>query len=94
MMHYCFIIFLQLHFVCPFFRCRSAFKLLEMNEKHLFLKPGHIVIDCGAAPGSWTQVAVKKVNADESKPNLPVGKVIAIDKQQIYPIQVFVITLH
>ena len=42
-------------------RCRSAFKLLEINQKFNILKPGYIVIDCGAAPGSWTQVATQKV---------------------------------
>ncbi|XP_069123119.1 rRNA methyltransferase 2, mitochondrial-like isoform X2 [Argopecten irradians] len=47
-------------------RCRSAFKLLEIDEKHKLLKPGNIVIDCGAAPGSWCQVAAKKVNATQS----------------------------
>lgn len=44
-------------------RCRSAFKLLEMNERFNILQPGQCVIDCGAAPGSWTQVAVEKTNA-------------------------------
>ena len=41
-------------------RCRSAYKLLEIDDKCHLLKPGYIVIDCGAAPGSWTQVAVSK----------------------------------
>ncbi|KAF2901864.1 hypothetical protein ILUMI_04320 [Ignelater luminosus] len=68
------------------YRCRSAFKLVEMDDRFKFLSPGQIVIDCGAAPGSWTQVAVKRVNADNSKENAPFGTVISIDKQQIYPI--------
>lgn len=45
------------------YRCRSAFKLLEVNEKHRILQPGFRVLDCGAAPGAWSQVAVRKVNA-------------------------------
>lgn len=45
------------------YRCRSAFKLLEMSEKHHILRPGLRVLDCGAAPGAWSQVAVQKVNA-------------------------------
>lgn len=45
------------------YRCRSAFKLLEMNEKHHILRPGLRVLDCGAAPGAWSQVAVQSVNA-------------------------------
>ena len=43
------------------FRARSAFKLLEIDEKHQILGPGMCVVECGAAPGSWTQVAVGKV---------------------------------
>lgn len=69
------------------YRCRSAFKLVEIHERYRFLKPGDIVIDCGAAPGSWTQVAVQKVNSDASELNTPVGKVVSVDKQQIYPIE-------
>lgn len=44
------------------YRCRSAFKLLEIDKKYDIIKPGNIVIDCGAAPGSWTQVALQKIN--------------------------------
>jgi len=46
------------------YRCRSAFKLLEINEKHNILKPGMKVLDCGAAPGSWSQVAAELTNAN------------------------------
>lgn len=50
------------------YRCRSAFKLLEIDDKHKILRPGLSVVDCGAAPGAWSQVAVKRVNATgESK---------------------------
>lgn len=45
------------------YRCRSAFKLLEVDERHRVLRPGLRVLDCGAAPGAWSQVAVRKVNA-------------------------------
>uniref|UniRef100_A0A9L0J7C9 rRNA methyltransferase 2, mitochondrial n=1 Tax=Equus asinus TaxID=9793 RepID=A0A9L0J7C9_EQUAS len=45
------------------YRCRSAFKLLEVNERHQILQPGLRVLDCGAAPGAWSQVAVQRVNA-------------------------------
>ena len=45
------------------YRARSAFKLIEINEKYKFLEPGHVVIDMGAAPGAWSQVLVKHVNA-------------------------------
>ena len=45
------------------FRCRSAFKLLEIDEQFKILKPGHSVLDCGAAPGAWSQIAAQKVNS-------------------------------
>jgi 23S rRNA (uridine2552-2'-O)-methyltransferase len=47
-----------------FCRCRSAFKLIEIDDKFKFLKAGQIVVDLGAAPGSWTQVLVKRTNSD------------------------------
>lgn len=46
------------------YRARSAFKLIELDEKFKFLKPGMNVIDVGAAPGSWSQVAVAKTNSN------------------------------
>lgn len=45
------------------YRCRSAFKLLEIDDKFGLLQPGHSVVDCGAAPGAWSQVAVDRVNS-------------------------------
>ncbi len=45
------------------YRARSAFKLIEMNNTYKFIEPGHVVIDMGAAPGAWSQVLVKQVNA-------------------------------
>ncbi|XP_012226690.1 rRNA methyltransferase 2, mitochondrial isoform X1 [Linepithema humile] len=68
------------------YRCRSAFKLLEINERFKILSPGLTVIDCGAAPGSWTQVATNLTNA-HSKKEGPVGKVYGIDKLPFYPIE-------
>ncbi|XP_001636165.3 ribosomal RNA large subunit methyltransferase E isoform X2 [Nematostella vectensis] len=58
------------------YRCRSAYKLIQLDDKYHFLLPGHVVIDCGASPGSWTQVAVERVI-----PNIggEQGLVVAID---------------
>ena len=55
-------------------RSRAAYKLIEMDDKHHFLKRGATVVDLGAAPGGWSQIAAKRVGAAEGK-----GKVIAID---------------
>jgi len=56
------------------FRSRAAFKIIQMNEELNFLKPGQRVIDLGAAPGGWTQIAV-----DIVKPDATGGRVVAID---------------
>jgi 23S rRNA (uridine2552-2'-O)-methyltransferase len=55
-------------------RSRAAYKLIEMDDKLHVLKPGKRVIDLGAAPGGWTQVAVERVKAADGK-----GKVVALD---------------
>ena len=60
------------------YRSRSAFKLLEIDEKEKLLRPGATVVDLGAAPGGWSQVAAARVK--------PGGRVIAIDLLKIAPI--------
>nr|XP_048292858.1 rRNA methyltransferase 2, mitochondrial isoform X2 [Myodes glareolus] len=69
------------------YRCRSAFKLLEMNEKHHILRPGLRVLDCGAAPGAWSQVAVQRVNATGADSSSPVGYVLGVDLLHIFPLE-------
>ncbi|XP_030758703.1 rRNA methyltransferase 2, mitochondrial [Sitophilus oryzae] len=69
------------------YRCRSAFKLIEIDDRFKILRPGYHVVDCGASPGSWTQVTVKRVNSDASDKSLLQGKVISVDRQLIYPIE-------
>ncbi|XP_017782090.1 PREDICTED: rRNA methyltransferase 2, mitochondrial [Nicrophorus vespilloides] len=68
------------------FRCRSAFKLTEIDDRFRILQPGFNVIDCGAAPGSWTQVAVNRVNANGKKHDDRRGKVISVDRNNFHPI--------
>lgn len=62
------------------FRSRAAFKLIEIDDKHRLLKPGGVVIDLGAAPGGWSQVAAERVKADGK------GKVVAADLSDIEPV--------
>jgi 23S rRNA (uridine2552-2'-O)-methyltransferase len=56
------------------YRSRAAFKLIEIDDKYRLLKPGMTVVDLGAAPGGWSQIAAQRVGAAEGK-----GRVIAID---------------
>ena len=49
------------------FRSRSAFKLIEINNKFNLLKKGHKVLDLGCAPGGWCQVAAQKVGVKPSE---------------------------
>jgi len=63
------------------YRSRSAFKLAEMDDKYGFLKPGQAVVDLGAAPGGWSQIAAARVRAAEGQ-----GAVAAIDIHGIEPI--------
>ncbi|KAM4698531.1 rRNA methyltransferase 2, mitochondrial [Rhinophrynus dorsalis] len=69
------------------YRCRSAFKLLEIDSKYQILQPGHHVLDCGAAPGAWSQVAVKKVNSTGEDPTCSVGFVVGVDLLRISPLE-------
>ena len=56
------------------YRSRAAYKLLEMDDKYRVLKPGHVVVDLGAAPGGWSQVAAERVKSVEGR-----GRVVALD---------------
>jgi 23S rRNA (uridine2552-2'-O)-methyltransferase len=60
------------------YRSRAAFKLIELDQKYRLLKPGARVLDLGAAPGGWSQVAVAKIGAK--------GKIVAADILDIEPL--------
>ncbi len=67
------------------YRGRAAFKIMELDDKFGFLKPGARVVDLGCAPGGWCQVAVPRVNSlgDAGKPQ---GYILGIDLQEVEPI--------
>ena len=68
------------------YRGRAAFKILELDDKYRFLVPGARVVDLGAAPGGWCQVAVRRVNALGERSGKAVGRVLGVDLQDMEPI--------
>jgi 23S rRNA (uridine2552-2'-O)-methyltransferase len=60
------------------YRARSAYKLIEIDDKDHLIKPGMIVVDLGAAPGSWSQVAIQRLQGK--------GRVIALDMLEMQPV--------
>ncbi len=63
------------------YRSRAAFKLLEIDDKYKLLKPGQRVVDLGAAPGGWSQIAAQRVGRLAGK-----GRVVGIDLLAIDPL--------
>ncbi len=63
------------------FRSRAAYKLLEIDQRYHFLKPGQKIVDLGAAPGGWSQVCVQKTGSDKGT-----GSVAGLDLLAIAPI--------
>jgi 23S rRNA (uridine2552-2'-O)-methyltransferase len=63
------------------FRSRAAYKLIEMDERYHLLKPGQRIVDLGAAPGGWSQIAADRVKAAEGR-----GKVVGVDLLEMEPI--------
>ena len=60
------------------YRARSAYKLIEIDDRDRLLAPGALVVDLGAAPGGWTQVAAKRIG--------PAGRIVAIDLLEMAPV--------
>ena len=60
------------------YRSRASFKLIELNQKFKFLKKNTFLLDLGASPGGWSQVASKIITS---------GKILSIDIKKMEPIQ-------
>ncbi len=86
-------------------RSRAAFKLMELDDRFHFLKPGLSVVDLGSAPGGWTMVAAERVNApradkeadkgtDKGVKKGNQGRVIGIDIQETDPVPGAVLICH
>lgn len=63
------------------YRSRAAFKLREIDDRFHLLRPGARVVDLGAAPGGWTQVALARLRADQGQ-----GRVVAVDLIPLAPL--------
>ena len=61
------------------YRSRAAFKLMEIDERDRLIRPGEVVVDLGAAPGSWSQIAATRVGEK--------GRVFALDLLPMEPIR-------
>lgn len=60
------------------YRARAAYKLMELDDRDRLIRPGMVVVDLGAAPGSWSQVVMQRLKGQ--------GKVIALDLLEMSPI--------
>lgn len=60
---------------------RAAYKLIEIDDKYRLIKPGQLIVDLGAAPGGWSQIAARRAKAETGE-----GQVLALDLIDITPI--------
>ncbi len=67
------------------YRSRAAFKLIELDDRFHLLRPGSRIVDLGAAPGGWTQVAVERVGN---------GRVVSLDCGEMDPVPVATVLRH
>ncbi len=72
------------------YRSRAAYKLAEIDDREKFLRPGAVVVDLGAAPGSWTQVVTERLR---DKTGSMRGRIVALDLLPIEPVSGVVVLL-
>lgn len=68
-------------------RGRAAYKIREIDDRLQFLTQGKHVVDLGAAPGGWSQIAADRVNSHGRNPKKRMGKVLGVDIQEIEPLE-------
>ncbi len=68
------------------YRSRAAYKIAEIDERFHFLKKGVRVLDLGAAPGGWTQIAAERLGTAKTPGDPSLGHVLAVDLQDMEPI--------
>ncbi len=68
------------------YRSRAAFKLIELDERFHLLKRGARIVDLGAAPGGWTQIAAQRVGAEAGRGKEGRGKLVAADILPMEPV--------
>lgn len=67
------------------YRSRAAYKLMEIDDKYGLIRPGCLIVDLGAAPGGWSQIAAQRAAAQSGDHGIR-GKVVAVDLADIEPI--------
>src|SRR3974390_3266358 len=60
------------------YRSRAAFKLIEIDERDHLLRPGQVIVDLGATPGGWSQIARNRIGRS--------GRIIALDLLEMEPL--------
>jgi len=69
------------------YRARAAYKLKEIDEAHGLIKPGHVVVDLGAAPGAWSQYVRRRLAPEGAASGELAGTIIALDLLPMEPIE-------
>jgi 23S rRNA (uridine2552-2'-O)-methyltransferase len=69
------------------FRARAAYKLKEIDEQLGLVKPGHVVVDLGCAPGAWSQYLRRRMSPDGAASGMLNGTIIGLDILHMEPIE-------